>query len=123
MSCREHEIAWGLKNKIISKRNALSNLDIPSAGFSQRGLREGLQARNQRRENARFTRQVKTQKAIYDQQLRSINTYLDGLEEVPNGDETEGRMVRIHAPVPETGFFNLPRLGRVRGLNKRRSRR
>ena len=121
MTINNKTIAISLRDKTISKQQALSRLNIPSTNYSRQQLRTGMQGRVQRRENRRFIQKKATQEKVYAKQRAVLDLYIARLNEIESrpvsGDfsiQTLSAPIAPVAPVPITSFWELPKLKRVR---------
>ena len=115
--------AIDLRNQIIAREQALSNLNLPKPNYSKTELRTGMMGRVQRRENLRTRTQVEKQKGIYKQKREAINQYLQQLEDYeqqPTVTEFGLPVAQLPSPViPQVTFFGIPTLRKSRGQFKK----
>jgi len=109
-----------LRAKTIAKQQQLASLQIPSVRYSKQDLRTGMQGRIQRREQKRYSENIKKQKYMYSKQKEKLDSYISFLQTPKPIGEFGISSVTISSP--KTSFLGTPLLGKVRNISKRRSR-
>ncbi len=71
-----------LRQKIIQKQKALNSISLPKTNFSKIELRNGLMGRVQRREQKRFTLEVKKRKMKLAKDRVAVERYLSRVDSI-----------------------------------------
>jgi len=119
MNLQEAQI---LRDKTIVKQQQLSNLQIPQVTYSKQDLRTGIQGRVQRRENKRYSENIKKQKYMYSKQREKLEGYISFLQTPKPIEEFSISSTATTITSPNTSFLGTPLLGKIRNLRSRRNR-
>lgn len=103
-----------VKLELERRKRALAMLRQPT--ITARMRFGGLKTRTQRREIVRHRRQIASQRASYEKDIKKVKEYLKAKEEYEKLDPVENG---IESPIaPKVSLFAKPRLRRMRRKTK-----